>query len=148
MTEQPTEQWVQKFFRVVTVAPRGWWARSTPPLGEHWVGHVDVPFVQTLPEPTRTIVFRGLVLAAAGGPGLNDHPGCAGHENPSANCLMLMEEQSKRRHRFFAFDPGCVRTCTSQECAELFSLSSSLIVVASTFGFQVCETATEFLHAD
>jgi hypothetical protein len=25
-----------------------------------------------------------------------------------------------------AFDPGCVKTCTSQECAELFSLSSSL----------------------
>src|SRR5712664_1028928 len=24
------------------------------------------------------------------------------------------------------FDPGCVKTCTSQECAELFSLSSSL----------------------
>ena len=23
------------------------------------------------------------------------------------------------------FDPGCVKTCTSQECAELFSLSSS-----------------------
>jgi hypothetical protein len=23
-------------------------------------------------------------------------------------------------------DPGCVKTCTSQECAELFSLSSSL----------------------
>ena len=23
MTEQPTEQWVQKFFRVVTVAPAG-----------------------------------------------------------------------------------------------------------------------------
>src|SRR6266481_8351725 len=27
---------------------------------------------------------------------------------------------------FSAFDPGCVKTCTSQECAELFSLSSSL----------------------
>src|SRR6266403_1320872 len=25
-----------------------------------------------------------------------------------------------------AFDPGCVKTCTSQECAALFSLSSSL----------------------
>src|SRR6266446_1750605 len=25
-----------------------------------------------------------------------------------------------------AFDLGCVKTCTSQECAELFSLSSSL----------------------
>src|SRR5258705_10965374 len=25
-----------------------------------------------------------------------------------------------------AIDPGCVKTCTSQECAELFSLSSSL----------------------
>jgi hypothetical protein len=25
-----------------------------------------------------------------------------------------------------AFDPGCVKTCRSQECAELFSLSSSL----------------------
>src|SRR6476660_9778597 len=24
------------------------------------------------------------------------------------------------------FDPGCVKTCRSQECAELFSLSSSL----------------------
>src|SRR5258708_6732714 len=24
-----------------------------------------------------------------------------------------------------AFDPGCVKTCTSQECAELFSLFSS-----------------------
>src|SRR5947207_1698832 len=24
------------------------------------------------------------------------------------------------------FDPGCVKTCTSQECVELFSLSSSL----------------------
>src|SRR6476661_9849339 len=24
------------------------------------------------------------------------------------------------------FNPGCVKTCTSQECAELFSLSSSL----------------------
>src|SRR5260370_36932987 len=28
--------------------------------------------------------------------------------------------------RSFQFDPGCVKTCTSQECAELFSLSSSL----------------------
>src|SRR5260370_34588394 len=27
---------------------------------------------------------------------------------------------------FSGFDPGCVKTCTSQECAELFSLSSSL----------------------
>src|SRR5258706_14568853 len=27
---------------------------------------------------------------------------------------------------FSVFDPGCVKTCTSQECAELFSLSSSL----------------------
>src|SRR5260221_6328731 len=27
---------------------------------------------------------------------------------------------------FSAFDPGCVKTCTSQECAKLFSLSSSL----------------------
>src|SRR6266446_7781201 len=27
---------------------------------------------------------------------------------------------------FSLFDPGCVKTCTSQECAELFSLSSSL----------------------
>src|ERR1700676_1621997 len=25
-----------------------------------------------------------------------------------------------------AIDPGCVKTCTSQECVELFSLSSSL----------------------
>jgi hypothetical protein len=24
-----------------------------------------------------------------------------------------------------AFDPGCVKTCTSRECAELFSLFSS-----------------------
>src|SRR5258708_33064154 len=27
---------------------------------------------------------------------------------------------------FSGFDPGCVKTCTSQECAELLSLSSSL----------------------
>src|SRR6267142_5596038 len=27
---------------------------------------------------------------------------------------------------FSGFDPGFVKTCTSQECAELFSLSSSL----------------------
>src|SRR5258705_6834789 len=27
---------------------------------------------------------------------------------------------------FSGFDPGCVKTCRSQECAELFSLSSSL----------------------
>src|SRR6266446_6791050 len=36
----------------------------------------------------------------------------------------------KRKSDFWAvrsaFDPGCVKTCTSQECAELFSLSSSL----------------------
>src|SRR5258705_3762470 len=41
-------------------------------------------------------------------------------------------------------DPGCVKTCTSQECAELFSLSSSLVVVASAFGFQICEIEMEF----
>src|SRR5256885_15618905 len=27
--------------------------------------------------------------------------------------------------RFSVYDPGCVKTCTSRECAELFSLFSS-----------------------
>jgi len=33
------------------------------------------------------------------------------------------------------FDPGCVKTCTSQECAELFSLSSSLSSGRKRFWF-------------
>jgi hypothetical protein len=34
-----------------------------------------------------------------------------------------------------ANDPGCVKTCTSQECAELFSLSSSLSSGRNHFWF-------------
>src|SRR5258706_10473625 len=33
---------------------------------------------------------------------------------------------SRRQPISVAFAPGCLKTCTSQECAELFSLSSSL----------------------
>src|SRR5258705_12996692 len=36
---------------------------------------------------------------------------------------------------FSGFDPGCVKTCTSQECAELFSLSSSLSSSRKHFWF-------------
>src|ERR1700730_3572059 len=34
-----------------------------------------------------------------------------------------------------AYDPGCVKTCTSQECAELFPLSSSLSSGCKHFWF-------------
>src|SRR5712664_3809949 len=49
---------------------------------------------------------------------------------------------------FSGFDPGCVKTCTSRECAELFSLSSSPVVAASTFGFLIDGIETKFLPAD
>src|SRR5882672_1622681 len=41
-------------------------------------------------------------------------------------CPLLGEERTSNIRRLrSAFDPGCVKTCTSRECAELFSLSSS-----------------------
>src|SRR6266404_3772796 len=41
---------------------------------------------------------------------------------------LLSEEQRTSHFKLVKSvdDPGCVKTCTSQECAELFSLSSSL----------------------
>src|SRR5713226_8910756 len=49
------------------------------------------------------------------------------HAAAAAECLMLGDERTCRHSCLrTAFDPGCVKTCTSQECAELFSLSSSL----------------------
>ena len=42
--------------------------------------------------------------------------------------------------------PGCVKTCTRQKCAELFSPSSSTSS-SRTFGFQTNEIETEFLYA-
>src|SRR6266478_5554690 len=33
--------------------------------------------------------------------------------------------KTRTRIELFRFDPGCVKTCTSRECAELFSLFSS-----------------------
>jgi hypothetical protein len=40
---------------------------------EHWLGHVCPLVVRTLPEPRRTIIFRGLILAASESE-LNDPP--------------------------------------------------------------------------
>src|SRR5258705_11923443 len=40
--------------------------------------------------------------------------------------LTASKQTSRRKAATSGLDPGCVKTCTSQECAELFSLSSSL----------------------
>ena len=52
------------------------------------------------------------------GPDLNRCPNCV--------CFRGVERTWRREVAASANDPGCVKTCTSQECAELFSLSSSL----------------------
>jgi hypothetical protein len=52
------------------------------------------------------------------------------HETDMATALRNVRSQAQSgKHvlalSFSGFDPGCVKTCTSRECAELFSLSSS-----------------------
>jgi hypothetical protein len=43
--------------------------------------------------------------------------------------------------------PGCVKTCTSQKCADCFLYRRLLVVAASTFGFLIDGIETEFLRA-
>src|SRR5712675_719116 len=68
-----------------------------------------------------------------------------GRNRRVGECLLLREERkSGLRGPISVFDPGCVKTCTSQECAELFSLSSSLRSGRKHFWFQIYEIETEF----
>src|SRR6267378_5819631 len=45
------------------------------------------------------------------------------------------------------FDPGCVKTCASRECAELFSPLSPSTVTASAILFLFNVIETKFLRA-
>src|ERR1700687_3093449 len=49
------------------------------------------------------------------------------HADGDSKRLLIGEDRKSPAHsQNDAIDPGCVKTCTSQECAELFSQSSSL----------------------
>src|SRR6266436_5054214 len=65
----------------------------------------------------RTIVAQGRSppLAPNGPPAMS-----------AVRSLSGVERTCRSSRATSGFDPGCVKTCTSQECAELFSLSSSL----------------------
>src|SRR5258705_8595422 len=46
------------------------------------------------------------------------------------------------------FDPGCVKRARAKNAQNCFLYRLLLVVVASTFGFQIYEIEKEFLHVD
>jgi hypothetical protein len=76
--------------------------------------------------------------------------------SPTRQCLLSGDKRKTCSQRVFRIDPGCVKTPTRGECAELFSIFSSFDVRARAvfFLFNVIETnvlressALEFSHS-
>ena len=55
--------------------------------------------------------------------------------------------RKSERTEVSAYHRGCVKTCSSEERAALFSLLPFLMAVVSAFIFQTDEIEKDFLHA-